>query len=89
MPAGARAHARNRLGAIPLALRAERTGAGGGHPYGDAFGGIAGSAYLAGGFGITALTSNDIVVVPIRFGVACGYSLSFGQPYKIPAGDKV
>jgi len=54
------------LGAIPLAPHAERTDAGGGHPYGDRFDDIAGSAYLAGGFGMRALTSNDVVVVPIR-----------------------
>jgi hypothetical protein len=35
----------------------------------DRFGGITGSAYLVGGFGMTALTGNNIVVVPIRSGV--------------------
>ena len=30
------------------------------------FGGVEGSAYLVGGFGMTALTANNIVVVPIR-----------------------
>ena len=35
----------------------------------DRFGGVAGSAYLIGGFGMAALTGNDIVVVPIRSGV--------------------
>jgi len=33
------------------------------------FAGIDGSAYLIGGFGMTALTVNNIVVVPIRSGV--------------------
>jgi hypothetical protein len=32
----------------------------------DRFGGINGSAYFIGGFGMTALTANNIVVVPIR-----------------------
>jgi hypothetical protein len=32
------------------------------------FGGINGSAYLIGGFGMTALTGNHMVVVPIRSG---------------------
>ena len=35
----------------------------------ERFGGIAGSAYFVGGLGMTALTANDIVVVPIRSGV--------------------
>ena len=38
----------------------------------DRFGGIAGSAYFVGGLGMTALTGNDIVVVPIRSGLGCG-----------------
>jgi len=33
------------------------------------FGGLDGSAYFIGGFGFTALNSDDIVVVPIRTGV--------------------
>jgi hypothetical protein len=33
------------------------------------FVGIAGSAYLVGGLGMTALTFNNVVVVPIRAGV--------------------
>ena len=35
----------------------------------DRFGGIDGSAYIIGGFGMTALTANNIVIVPIRSGV--------------------
>ncbi len=38
----------------------------------DRFGGINGSAYLIGGLGMTALTANNIVVVPIRTGSVCG-----------------
>src|ERR1700688_1432306 len=34
----------------------------------ERFGGVDGSAYLVGGFGMTALITNDIVVVPIRSG---------------------
>jgi hypothetical protein len=33
------------------------------------FGGVDGSAYLVGGFGMTALTAHDIVIVPIRSGI--------------------
>src|SRR5580704_16854508 len=32
----------------------------------DRFGGLDGSAYFIGGFGMTALTANNIVLVPIR-----------------------
>src|SRR5580704_14431450 len=35
----------------------------------DRFGGLDGSAYFIGGFGMTALTANNIVLVPIRSGV--------------------
>jgi len=35
----------------------------------DRFGGINGSAYFIGGFGMTALTANNIAVVPIRSGI--------------------
>jgi hypothetical protein len=35
----------------------------------DRFGGVNGSAYFIGGFGMTALTANNIVLVPIRSGV--------------------
>jgi len=45
----------------------------------DRFGGIAGSAFFIGGLGMTALTGNDIVVVPIRsgFGLRLGANLSY------------
>jgi hypothetical protein len=33
------------------------------------FGGLDGSAYMVGGFGLTALQADDIIVVPIRSGV--------------------
>jgi hypothetical protein len=42
------------------------------------FGGIDGSAYLVGGFGMTALTANNIVVVPIRSGVGARLGLNVG-----------
>ena len=40
--------------------------------------GIDGSAYLVGGFGMTALTINDIVVVPIRSGVGLRLGANIG-----------
>ncbi|HWL06077.1 MAG TPA: DUF1134 domain-containing protein [Xanthobacteraceae bacterium] len=42
------------------------------------FGGIDGSAYLVGGFGMTALTANNIVIVPIRSGVGLRLGASIG-----------
>lgn len=45
----------------------------------DRFGGIDGSAYFIGGFGMTALTSNRIVLVPIRSGV--GFRLGANVGY--------
>ncbi len=51
------------------------------------FAGIDGSAYFIGGFGMTALTANNIVVVPIRSGVG----LPAGRQYRLsqihPEGD--
>jgi hypothetical protein len=43
------------------------------------FGGVDGSAYLVGGFGMTALTANNIIVVPIRSGVGArlGVNISY------------
>ena len=47
------------------------------------FGGIDGSAYFIGGFGMTALTYDHIVVVPIRSGV--GFRLGANVGYlKLP-----
>ena len=43
------------------------------------FGGIDGSAYFIGGFGMTALTASNIIVVPIRSGV--GFRLGANVGY--------
>jgi hypothetical protein len=47
----------------------------------DYFGGVAGSVYFIGGFGMTALTSanNDIVVVPIRSGLGLRLGANVGS----------
>jgi hypothetical protein len=42
------------------------------------FAGIAGSAYLVGGFGMTALTANNIVLVPIRSGIGLRLGANVG-----------
>jgi len=42
------------------------------------FGGINGSAYLVGGFGMTALTGNKVVVVPIRSGIGLRLGANLG-----------
>ncbi len=42
------------------------------------FGGVDGSAYLVGGFGMTVLTANNIVLVPIRSGVGARLGLNIG-----------
>jgi hypothetical protein len=42
------------------------------------FGGIDGSAYFVGGLGMTALTANNIVVVPIRTGVGLRLGANIG-----------
>jgi len=42
------------------------------------FAGIDGSAYFIGGLGMTALTANNIVVVPIRSGVGLRLGASIG-----------
>ncbi len=44
----------------------------------DRFGGIDGSAYFVGGFGMTALTANNVVVVPIRSGVGFRLGANLG-----------
>ena len=44
----------------------------------DRFGGINGSAYLVGGFGMTALTANNIVLVPIRSGIGLRLGANIG-----------
>jgi hypothetical protein len=42
------------------------------------FGGVDGSAYLVGGLGMTMLTANNIVVVPIRSGVGLRLGANIG-----------
>ncbi len=42
------------------------------------FAGIDGSAYFIGGFGMTALTANNIVLVPIRSGVGLRLGANIG-----------
>ena len=42
------------------------------------FVGIDGSAYIIGGFGMTALTANNIVLVPIRFGIGLRLGANVG-----------
>jgi hypothetical protein len=42
------------------------------------FGGVDGSAYLVGGFGMTVLTADNIVLVPIRSGVGARLGVSIG-----------
>jgi hypothetical protein len=44
----------------------------------DRFGGLDGSAYFIGGFGMTALTANNIVLVPIRSGVGLRLGANVG-----------
>jgi hypothetical protein len=44
----------------------------------DRFGGVEGSAYLIGGFGMTALTANNIILVPIRSGVGLRLGANLG-----------
>lgn len=42
------------------------------------FAGIEGSAYIIGGFGMTALTANNIVLVPIRSGIGLRLGANIG-----------
>jgi hypothetical protein len=42
------------------------------------FGGIDGSAYIIGGFGMTALTADNIVLVPIRSGLGLRLGANIG-----------
>jgi hypothetical protein len=44
----------------------------------ERFGGIDGSAYFIGGFGMTALTANNIVLVPIRAGIGLRLGANIG-----------
>ncbi|HZY13396.1 MAG TPA: EipA family protein, partial [Beijerinckiaceae bacterium] len=41
-------------------------------------GGVDGSAYLVGGFGLTALRADDVVIVPIRTGIGARLGLNLG-----------
>ena len=49
------------------------------------FVGIDGSAYFVGGLGMTALTANNIVVVPIRTGVGLRLGANVGYLKFTPA----
>ena len=49
------------------------------------FAGIDGSAYLVGGFGMTALTANNVVLVPIRSGVGFRLGANVGYLKFTPA----
>ncbi|HOV05152.1 MAG TPA: EipA family protein, partial [Kaistiaceae bacterium] len=42
------------------------------------FVGVAGSAYLVGGFGMTVLSNHDIYVVPVRAGVGARLGVNVG-----------
>ena len=42
------------------------------------FGGVNGSAYVLGGFGMTVIKRGDIVMVPIRSGVGARLGLNLG-----------
>jgi hypothetical protein len=44
----------------------------------DRYGGVNGSAYFIGGFGMTALTANNVTVVPIRSGVGLRLGANLG-----------
>jgi hypothetical protein len=44
----------------------------------ERFGGIDGSAYFIGGFGMTALTAHNVVLVPIRSGVGLRLGANIG-----------
>ena len=44
----------------------------------ERFGGIDGSAYFIGGFGMTAVTANNVVIVPIRAGVGLRLGANIG-----------
>lgn len=44
----------------------------------ERFAGVDGSAYLIGGFGMTALTSNNVVLVPIRSGLGLRLGANIG-----------
>ena len=47
-------------------------------PADQRFAGVDGSAYIVGGFGMTALTANNIVLVPIRSGIGLRLGANIG-----------
>lgn len=49
------------------------------------FGGVAGSAYIVGGFGVTALGDGDMLVVPIKSGVGARLGINLGYLKFTPA----
>ena len=49
------------------------------------FGGVDGSAYLVGGFGMTALAKDDVYVVPIRSGLGARLGFNVGYLKFTPA----
>jgi hypothetical protein len=51
----------------------------------DRFGGVDGSAYFIGGFGMTALTANHVVLVPIRSGMGLRLGANIGYLKFTPA----
>ncbi len=51
------------------------------------FAGLDGSAYIIGGFGMTALTANNIVLVPIRSGLGLTPRRQYRLPQIHAAGD--
>ena len=53
----------------------------------ERFGGVDGSAYFIGGFGMTALTANNIVLVPIRSGVGLRLGANIGYLKFTPQRD--
>ncbi|WP_181706707.1 DUF1134 domain-containing protein [Chthonobacter rhizosphaerae] len=42
------------------------------------YGGVAGSAYLVGGFGLTALRAGDVTLVPVRSGLGARLGINVG-----------
>jgi len=42
------------------------------------FGGVSGSAYLIGGLGMTVLTRDNIVLVPVKTGVGARLGVNLG-----------
>jgi hypothetical protein len=44
----------------------------------ERFGGVDGSAYIIGGFGITALKRDDTLIIPIRSGLGIRLGVNVG-----------